>query len=70
MRVKCKRDNTIFTTEPVAYPSEKRQSTFHCKDGDKFIECPTCRRRYFLYSGIDTSVPDGQYYCDRPLIIL
>lgn len=75
MKVKCLRDNTIFDAIISPYPTE-RQTRFMDKDGDKYIECPTCGRRYFHYNeGKDLQDVEPKdrkvgWHVDRPLIIL
>lgn len=69
MLVKCERDGTIFSATVVPYPSPHRQSKFHSKDGDRFIECPTCGRRYFYQDGVNFDDEIG-WVSDRQLTIL
>jgi uncharacterized C2H2 Zn-finger protein len=71
---RCPKDRTVFEAEPVPYPRPGRQSKHNCADGDKFIECPTCGRRYFYYDHYEWSdmagfIPKGYtgYVSDRPL---
>jgi len=64
MKVKCERDGTIFEAIPKKYPSEKKQTTFYRKDGDLYIDCVMCCRRYFLYGN------SGDFISDRKLTIL
>lgn len=49
MLVQCLRDNTTFEAHECPYPGEGRQMREMCATGDKYIECPTCRRRYFFH---------------------
>ena len=55
MRVRCNREGTEFEAMVVPYPVPK---------GAKYIECPTCHRRYFYDSEKD------KWESDRPLVIL
>ena len=80
MRVKCERDNTEWGAFPMPYPAEGRQTTFYNEEGDMFLDCPTCCRRYFLYdakhlTGREKSVAGrtpvaGDYFSDRILTVL
>lgn len=64
MLVQCLRDNTKFEAREMPYPGEGRQRTENCAAGDKYIECPTCARRYFYYDAT------GKWTSDRDLKIL
>ncbi len=64
MTVQCKRDNTRFEAIIEPYPGKR-----------KFIECPTCHRRYFEvdstpFDEIDQQAFPGQWFADRALIII
>ncbi len=63
MKVQCRRDNTKFDATIVPYPSIEKPSTHYTEQGDRYIECPTCGRRYFM-------TDSHEYYADRPLLIL
>lgn len=64
MLVTCLRDNTTFSAIEMPYPNKDRQGTFMSKTGDRYIECPTCARRYFWH---DTT---EKWSADRDLKIL
>jgi hypothetical protein len=64
MRVQCLRDNTTFDAIAIAYPSERRPTTEMCERGDRYIECPTCARRYFFHD------KTGKWSSDRDLKII
>lgn len=55
MTVKCNRDGTVFEAIVTPYPVPA---------GSKYIECPTCARRYFY------DEEKGIWESDRPLVIL
>lgn len=64
MLVKCNRDNTTFEAHEVPYPGAEQQTKHHCEGGDKYIECPTCARRYFFHTAT------GKWSSDRDLQII
>jgi hypothetical protein len=64
MLVQCLRDSTTFEAHECPYPDEGRQTTHHATDGDRYIECPTCARRYFFHT------ETGKWSCDRDLKII
>lgn len=64
MIVKCMRDNTTFVPIIKPYPRTGKQMTEMSKDGDRFIECPTCARRYFFHD------ESGKWESDRDLVIV
>ena len=68
MKVRCERDDTEFEVDPRPYPLPGKQSKFHHQDGDEFIECPTCGRRYFRQDGSDGD--EVGWVSDRQLTIL
>lgn len=71
-RVRCERDNTTFDTISRPYPTAAKQMTEYDSAGDRFIECPTCGRRYFHHDDREDNEPEarGKWYSDRPLTIL
>jgi hypothetical protein len=64
MLVQCMREMTVFEAHEIPYPGEGRQTKFYSAAGDRYIECPTCRRRYFFHDGT------GKWSCDRDLNII
>jgi uncharacterized protein with PIN domain len=73
MDVQCLRDNTIFEAVPEPYPGPQIQTHLYDMNGDKFIECPTCGRRYFYYNhGTDLEENELKlgWFSDRELRIL
>jgi hypothetical protein len=64
MLVQCLRDSTTFEAHEMPYPGTGRQTTRMSKDGDKYIECPTCARRYFFHDAT------GKWSSDRDLKIV
>jgi hypothetical protein len=79
-KVKCERDGTIWEAIGFPYPTKDRQTNFNNKDGDRFIECPKCARRYFLVDAAgakfindrerNMNAKGGDWVCDRILTIL
>lgn len=73
MKMKCERDDTIFDAVPQPYPlPEKQSGHYDPVNGDQYIQCPTCGRRYFFYNGGENTVgrenQNGHWYADRRLI--
>jgi hypothetical protein len=64
MEVRCKKHEQSFLAHPLLYPTDHSQSKIYCKDGDKYIECPFCGRRYFYNDDYET------WYADRRLTII
>lgn len=74
MKVRCLRDDTMFDAVIKPYPTSNKPSTMYDKDGDKYIDCPTCGRRYFHYNSGSQLADLGEvnktgWHCDRPLEI-
>ena len=57
MKVRCERDGTVFVANIRSYPFEAKVPT------DKVIDCPVCKRRYFLEQ-------NGKFEADRTLTVL
>lgn len=64
MLVQCVRDNTTFEAHEIPYPGTERQTKLMSEAGDRYIECPTCHRRYFWHD--DTQ----KWSSDRDLKII
>ncbi len=61
MKAKCKRDGTKFKMIPGSLQADWK--TKYPEEPDIYVQCPTCKRHYFLKKC-------GDWYADRILILI